>query len=505
MKLTIQLLCVLLPAAQAKIMAAKYGACMNSTLHASNPPPGQLQGYHCHFSSRDCVEGEEWMDPMQVEREGIKCSCDDDLNENVYGFACYSMVTHVVGCVAERSDCMEGAYMMGPRYNAHMEVNETCVIGTPSYGAFTGAGCGKQCLCNFGYKSRDDPVEAATTDYGKCYDPSTNLQYCAANMMSCADGEEYLGPHTEGFSGPRCGCDRTHTGACIRDGEVKYCAVEKDSCKQSMSFVNAKTLMGMDNDVDCRMCANTWSEPTVSPAPTDAVTQPPTDSPTISNAPTDPITLSPTESTPAPSAPPVLPTDPPVEPTDPPVKPKPACVDNPDFEFQGKPAKNCEWLADNEGKATLCKRGIMKKNCPITCGRCCEDDPAGFTKGGKTRKCLPFLSTDGKKMKQCKSPEVYGACARSCGRCCYSDRKHRFVSNPSTGKKKGCFFINNEKKVKKFCKDEQLEMCQKECGCTDYSNSDPSPTEPPVLAPTEPPVLPPTEAPVRAPVAADDD
>lgn len=459
MKLTIQLLSVLLPAAQADIMAAKYGACMNQTLHDENPPPGTKQGYHCHFSSRDCLDGEDWMDPMQVEKAGLKCSCDDDYNENVYTHFCYSMVTHQVKCAAERSDCTEGSYNAA-RYNAHHEVNETCAIGVNSWGAFAPNSCGKQCLCNFNYKSRSDAIEPATTSYGKCYNADTNQQYCAANMMSCAEGEEYIGPFTKAFSGPRCGCDRTHTGACIKQGEVKYCAVEEDSCKSSMTFLNAKELMDLDSGVDCRLCANTWDAPTVSPAPTSTITQPPTDSPTLSMAPTETVTQSPTVKTAAPSD---------SKTAAPSESPAPKCIDDTNFKLGEVAKKTCKWVANNKNKDNLCKRGIVKNSCLITCGKCCEDDPDGFVKGKKMKQCLPFLQKESKKMKSCTKGKFNIPCAYTCGRCCYSDTTYKFKVN---GNDKPCSFINTGSKVKKFCKGETKEYCGKECGCIDYTKKE---------------------------------
>jgi len=474
MKLYIQLLSVILPASQAAIMGAMYGACMNRTRHDENPPPGTLQGYHCHFSSRDCVDGEEWMTPNQVEEEELICTCDDNYNENVYGYACYSMVTHIVTCVAEKSDCMEGAYTMGPRYNARHEVEDTCAIGSEAFGAFTGVpkSCGKQCLCNFGYKSRTDLVEAGTTDYGKCYDKETNQQYCAANMMSCADGEDYLGPYTKAFSGPRCGCDRAHTGACIGGGEVAYCAVEADSCESSLSFVNAKELKAMGSNIDCRLCLNTWDAPTVSPAPTNEITQPPTNSPTVSHVPTVTVTLSPTDKTAAPSESPLS------APSTPPTMPN-GCMDDPTFKYQGKKRKTCKWVDKNNNKDKLCKKTPIKNACKIVCGECCADDPLGINE----KECSKALKKKGKRKKQCPKGSVNTICALTCGRCCYSDKKYKFLVN---NKKKPCSFINTAGKVTKYCKDATAKKCGVECGCDDYTVKSPKPpAQKPVLAPAD--------------------
>eukprot|EP00588_Corethron_pennatum_P024686 CAMPEP_0194325974 /NCGR_PEP_ID=MMETSP0171-20130528/33994_1 /TAXON_ID=218684 /ORGANISM="Corethron pennatum, Strain L29A3" /LENGTH=81 /DNA_ID=CAMNT_0039085363 /DNA_START=51 /DNA_END=293 /DNA_ORIENTATION=+ len=58
--------------------AALYGGCFNKTAYDE----GDVHdGFHCHFSSENCGEGEEWLNPIQAQNRGFdKCTCDDDYN-----------------------------------------------------------------------------------------------------------------------------------------------------------------------------------------------------------------------------------------------------------------------------------------------------------------------------------------------------------------------------------------------------------------------------------------
>lgn len=63
--------------------------------------------------------------------------------------------------------------------------------------------------------------------------------------------------------------------------------------------------------------------------------------------------------------------------------------------------------------------------------------------------CDAILTTKKKKKRHCKRADVNTRCARACGKCCYSDMNYKFAFKD---KKKGCAFINNERRKKKYCK-----------------------------------------------------
>jgi len=545
----IVLLSLILQASLAEMNFAQYGSCVNQTLFESS---GGASGYHCHFTSDVCLDGEVWFTPAKTDANFISCTCDHDYNDNVFVQACYSMVTHAVSCAADVASCPEGAFMMGSRYNSHQTVNELCRDGVSAYGHGSPESCGKQCTCNYDYRSRSDPVEVGSTSYGKCYSPKTNLQFCAAKESVCAMDEEYRSPHHATFTGPECNCDRTHTGACVTMpsiGEYQFghCAVAVDSCNDGESFLTATALKTSGLANDCRLCENTWDSPTVSPAPTAVVTAPPTLSPTVSAAPSlsqkptnTPTTADPT---PAPSAtdsdkptraPTAADTDKPTEkPTDKPVsvptappqkKPEESCVDNMSYRFKDKKKKSCIWISNTPKRtANLCKKKGVKPNCKIVCGECCGDDPKlrfkiGQKPNQKKRGCS-YLSNDTRKNKFCPKAYVKAICAKTCGRCCSNVPDYEVVT-PNEDTKKCNWVSGNANRKRRYCKvDEVRKNCARECdSCADYTIKNtkppvpaptaapvPAPTAAPVPAPTAAPVPDPTAAPVRAPVSLDDD
>jgi len=499
---------------------------MNATLHDTNPEPGTLPGYHCHFSSADCVEGEDWLTPADVVGMGLKCTCDDDYNDNVFTAFCYNMRTHQTSCAADIASCGEEFDYHDARYNTDHNVTDDCGDGSPAFGAYIPASCGKQCRCNFEYRSRDATVEAGSTTYGKCYNPDTNIQYCAANVGTCSGSEEYRGPHSTAFTGPECGCDRAHTGACVTvtsPGEFAFenCAVAADSCESGKSFLSATALKTSGLSRDCRLCVNTWDEATVSPAPTDEVTPPPTASPTVSMAPT--VSMSPTDTpttadpTPAPSAlstmdpttspttdPTTAPTtDPTASPIAAPVTPKAACKDNQKYRMNKNKSITCVWIGAKENRRkTQCKKSGVRFNCKITCGTCCSDDLTRTfkvgPKGDKQKVDCSYLLPDSRKESLCPRKVVASACAQSCGRCCKNTPNFTFMDGNTS---RVCKDIKKSSKVMKqrFCSDSNVsENCAAACdSCKDFTIKSTPMTKTPVKAPV------PAPTPVSAPL--DDD
>jgi len=534
MKIVAAFLSVFIQSTHAAIDVAEYGSCVNMTQFNSNPPAGTDPGAHCHFSSDYCLDGETWLTPAATVTLGVSCTCDDDYHNNVFVAACYSMVTHQVVCAADPNECPEGNFILGggSRYNSHHNVSDDCGDGTPAFGSFTSAeSCGKQCLCNYAYRSRDNTVEAGTSMYGKCYNPTTNIQYCAATDSSCAAGEEYRGPHSSSFTGPECTCDRTHVGACVSvlsPGEFSFehCAVQEDSCNESaFTFLTATALQGSGLGNDCRLCVNTWDAPTISPAPTVTVTAPPTSSPTLSVSPT--ISAAPTSSpttnepTPLPSAAATsTPTGSPVTeaPTGSPVTEAPtgspttvlsACQDRLGFRLNNDKRKSCIWISKKQVRITnQCKKANVIDNCRVVCGTCCANNSkAKFKIQGKKRGCM-FLSNNNKKRQHCPKSRVSAICPQTCGRCCTDDSSFTFIQG---GNIRDCKWVaNKSERTKRWCPTVKTN-CRDTCGnCKDFRikpTTPPvnSPTATPVVTPTASPVRAPTASPVRAPVSLDDD
>jgi len=462
MKIVATIFSIILQSSQATIYEAQYGGCFNATLHAESESPGRGSSFHCHFTSDSCKDGEDWLAPSEVALNGFTCTCDDDLNQNVFTTPCYNMFgDHSVQCASSPSDCPESWYVLGERYNAHHAVLENCTDKSSAYVTDLES-CGKQCLCNYAYQIRDNMVEVGTSPYGKCYNPDTNLQYCAATESTCADGEMYHGPISDTLSGPECNCDRAKTGACMIGDDLSYCAVAEDSCLDTMTFVKAADL---PSDVDCRLCKNTWDAPTVSPAPTETYTPPPTATPTAS----------PTEF---------------------------VCKDDHKFRHQGKKKKSCKWIDLNKKRTSkLCEKNKVFNACKIVCDRCCADDlDRTFKAEGSVQTCA-WLWSETRKREQCTRPVVNSVCAETCGRCCKNDSE--FVYDIGTTEEpnvKKCGWFKKKKRAKKYCKEAAIaDACKKSCNsCDDY-------TVPITDSPTKSPVKPPTKAPVKVPSAGGDD
>jgi len=456
MKIAAAIFSIILRLSQATIYEAQYGGCFNTTLYAESNQ-GRGSAFHCRFTSDSCKDGEDWLSPSEAALNGFKCTCDDDLNQNVFTTACYDMFgTHTVQCASSPSDCPETWYVLGDSNNYDI-VHENCTDGSSAYDK-GGESCGKQCLCNYAYQTRDNTLEVGSSPYGKCYNPVTNLQYCAATESTCTDGETYHAPHADTLSGPECNCDRAKTGACMTGDDLSYCAVEEDSCADTMTFVKAADL---PSDVDCRLCKNTWDAPTVSPAPTDVYTMPPTGTPTA--APTEFV-----------------------------------CKDDHTFRHQGKKKKTCKWI-DMKKKRTdkLCEKTKVFNACKIVCGRCCADDTRPFNAEGSEKTC-DWLWSETRKREQCPRPVVNSICAGTCGRCCSNDSEFTYDTGTAEEPKiKKCGWFKKKKRAKKWCKEAAIaEACQKSCdSCEDYTV--------PIATPS--PTKSPTKAPVKVPSAGGDD
>jgi len=318
-----------------------------------------------------------------------------------------------------------------------------------------GSSCGKHCLCNYAYQSRDDAVTIGSTTYGKCENVETGATYCAATKSTCAEGEIFHLSHSADFPGDECYCNHAKTGACMTGDALSYCAVAEDSCGGTMSFVNAADL---PSGVDCRLCSNTWDPPTEAPTPT-------------------PI----------------------------------PCIDDLMFRHKGKDQKSCKWIdKKDKRRENLCKKEKVFDACQIVCGDCCADDMTRtFIYDGNGEDC-DWLWSEKRKTEQCVRPQVNSMCAATCGRCCSNDKTFTFdIGTASNPKPRKCgWFGKKKRRAAKWCEKESsiADACQKSCdSCKDYTiAATDSPVKAPVT-PTKPPVKPPMKPPVAPPVGGDDD
>ncbi|EEC44924.1 iron starvation induced protein [Phaeodactylum tricornutum CCAP 1055/1] len=249
---------------------ARFGGCLNETqvaLEAAGTSDG-VSPFSCHMESAHCGEGERWLTPMDVESEGFgPCGCDEDYDTNAYIGTCYDLSgSHQVVCAYDGSQCPENWMDLGQRFNNDHEIDESC-NDESNASDNEESSCGKRCLCNYHYTSRDGPVDAGTSTYGICYNSESRTYECAVANHSCAEGEEFFGPH-EGIDqyGAICNCDDTAVGACMEGGSTfSHCAVFEDSCGAGQSFTTARQLSSMSDMPSCRLCSNTWEGETPAP------------------------------------------------------------------------------------------------------------------------------------------------------------------------------------------------------------------------------------------------
>jgi len=100
------------------------------------------------------------------------------------------------------------------------------------------------------------------------------------------------------------------------------------------------------------------------------------------------------------------------------------CVDDHDYNYDGKKNHNCVWIARKENRRqSLCLKKKVAQSCPVTCGICCQDDRKFKfkLKSGKKEKCT-FLVTKPKKKNWCdqisnKEIMIRNACPKTCDAC----------------------------------------------------------------------------------------
>lgn len=88
--------------------------CLNLYLftspHETDSGSGVSTTFHCHFDSSYCLSNEEWLNPFQVENEGLgPCTCDDDYNSNVLIHTC---IDTEVTCTANKDQVSKSIWVI---------------------------------------------------------------------------------------------------------------------------------------------------------------------------------------------------------------------------------------------------------------------------------------------------------------------------------------------------------------------------------------------------------
>jgi len=265
-------------------ISPRFGGCIDRN---ANPGPGDPPAFHCHFDSSYCLPNEEWLNPFEVENEGLgPCTCDDDYNSNVLIHTCFGSE---VTCSANADQCPAGSFSFGDRFNSDLSVPEDCGAGSVAFLNAENESCGQQCTCNYQFTIIGDILEPESTQYGVCFDFSDNSSYCAVKSESCTVDEFFFPPSPDLASD--CSCNNVFVGGCI-DGTstFSHCAVDIDSCANGQTFMKPTELRDAINEVDCRLCTD---PPVINPST--SPNENPSSSPTtLSLDPTASDTLSPT-------------------------------------------------------------------------------------------------------------------------------------------------------------------------------------------------------------------
>jgi len=93
------------------------------------------------------------------------------------------------------------------------------------------------------------------------------------------------------------------------------------------------------------------------------------------------------------------------------------CHNNDLYRYPGDEKKSCKWIRNRDvRREKYCQDNEVKRQCPITCGECCEDNEHySFLVGTKLESC-EWLSPSTSKT-YCEKYMVRDACPRSCGTC----------------------------------------------------------------------------------------
>jgi len=97
-----------------------------------------------------------------------------------------------------------------------------------------------------------------------------------------------------------------------------------------------------------------------------------------------------------------------------------ACDDDPDYRYNDKDEKTCEWVAEKPEKR--CEDDDIYKNCPATCNPICEtrctDNPEYQYDGNSKKTCKKFISKKPDKRCSLNDYEPFFACPASCNPKC---------------------------------------------------------------------------------------
>jgi len=135
------------------------------------------------------------------------------------------------------------------------------------------------------------------------------------------------------------------------------------------------------------------------------------------------------------------------------------CKDVPDYKYttSNGSERDCKWTARNEKRTKkYCKRKRVRSNCPITCRNCqdkyaCINDISFKVDTGNGKKSCAWIGyNEVRRLTWCPQRNVRKNCPTTCGLCCENDRKFAFKTELNT--MKSCAWISKKiSRINKYC------------------------------------------------------
>jgi len=135
------------------------------------------------------------------------------------------------------------------------------------------------------------------------------------------------------------------------------------------------------------------------------------------------------------------------------------CEDNPKFKYTNDEGirVNCAWIAEMDSRSDeYCSRKKVKSKCRTTCNscqdkfKCVNNEKFRLDKANNQRSCLWIGGTELRRMKYCVQSRVRRNCPTTCGLCCEDNQD--FLFNTKTGLSKDCKWIAEQtSRISEYC------------------------------------------------------
>jgi len=150
------------------------------------------------------------------------------------------------------------------------------------------------------------------------------------------------------------------------------------------------------------------------------------------------------------------------------------CKDDPSYRYAVSSGffRDCAWAAKKNSRASkVCTRKKVRSNCPITCDSCqdkfsCVNNNEFFINLGNGKRTCAWIGRKNiRRLNLCSQPMVRKQCPTTCGLCCENDPAFTFTS--LTGEKRNCAWIARRvSRKERYCPLERISSsCPEENTC----------------------------------------